>query len=617
MKHVSRTDRPFDRGPERCLVAPSPELRERIRRRLAELQGSADVYPGSRVLFQPQDRPGFNDGLILPGTMFPLGTPPQVARNAALDRAPLRGTVRVIVVLVDFPDVQMTRPASEFRDLFFSTGVIPTGSVREYFTETSHGLVDLAGEVVGPYRLSGTLAHYANGESGIGSAEPNARTMAREAAERANVDVNFAPYDNDGNGFVDAFIVVHAGPGAEVTGNSGHIWSHKWVLSGGAYNADGTSIYGYLTVPEDSRIGVCAHELGHLLFGWPDLYDTDSSSEGLGNWCLMAGGSWNGAGDTPAHPSAWCKANQGWVSVVTQSTNATVSIADVKTGHTVYRLWKDGAPGNEYFLVENRQRTLFDSQLPGDGLLIYHVDEAIGSNANEDHPKVKLMEADGLGHLHNGANRGDAGDPYPGSTNNVTFNSSSNPHSKSYAGSNTCVAVTNISASAATMTARLAVKCFTKLPKEIIKDKEIFKELKDARKEIKEPKEFKELKEPKEFKELKEPKEFKEFKEIKEIKEGKEFEKPGEGGGGGGLGSTGAGASATPQPDVADLSQRVAALEKFARTLEPFIGENLRPDLASAALQGEDDLAAVRDQMQEGSAAAKRQYDTKTSDTVR
>ena len=139
--------------------------------------------------------------------------------------------------------------------------------------------------------------------------------MARDAALAADADVNFAPYDNDGNGYVDAFIVIHAGAGAEETGSSNDIWSHKWVLAGGEYVADTTKIFAYLTVPEDSRIGVCAHELGHLLFGFPDLYDTDYISEGIGNWCLMAGGSWNGGGDMPAHPSAWCKANQGWVSV--------------------------------------------------------------------------------------------------------------------------------------------------------------------------------------------------------------------------------------------------------------------------------------------------------------
>ena len=56
----------------------------------------------------------------------------------------------------------------------------------------------------------------------------------------------------------------------------------------GSARADSTQIFAYLTIPEDARIGVCAHELGHLLFGFPDLYDTDDTSEGIGNWCLMA-----------------------------------------------------------------------------------------------------------------------------------------------------------------------------------------------------------------------------------------------------------------------------------------------------------------------------------------
>ena len=338
-----------------------------------------------------------------------------MVRRAAAARAPLRGRGarhRRPRGLHRRADDRAARITSS--DLFFSTGKIPTGSVREYFTEVSHGLLTLTGEVVGPYRLPRTLAVYAGGKAGTDNPEPNARTMARDAATLANADVNFAPYDNDGNGFVDAFIVVHAGPGAEETGNENHIWSHKWVLTGSAFNADGTKIFGYLTIPEDCKIGVCAHELGHLLFGWPDLYDTDGSSEGLGNWCLMGGGSWNGNGDIPAHPSAWCKANQGWVSVVNRTTNGVVTVKDVKSDRKVYRLWKDGAAGKEYFLLENRQRTLYDRKLPGEGLLVYHVDETIDGNEDENHPFIKLLEADGLNHLHDGANRGDAGDPYPG-----------------------------------------------------------------------------------------------------------------------------------------------------------------------------------------------------------
>jgi immune inhibitor A len=124
----------------------------------------------------------------------------------------------------------------------------------------------------------------------------------------------------------------------------------------------------------------------------------------------------------------------------------------------VYRLWKDGAAGKEYFLVENRQRKLYDQKLPGDGLLVYHIDEAIDSNENENHPFIKLLEADAKGHLHDGANRGDAGDPYPGSAKNIALTRASNPSSKSYASKETFVTLTEIGASAANIKVRIGVK---------------------------------------------------------------------------------------------------------------------------------------------------------------
>jgi immune inhibitor A len=442
---------------ERCLVAPSPQLRARIRERLSRAADAADLA-GRRLAIQPQNRPGFNDGLIIPGTEFPLGTGVREVKRAAAARAPLRGNIRVIVVLVDFPDAPMTQSVEHFRELFFSEGKIPTGSVREYFTEVSNNLIKLTGEVVGPLRLPRTLATYAGGGSGIDNPLPNARTMARDAAQLANPIVNFAPFDNDGNGFVDAFIVIHAGEGAEETGNANHIWSHKWVLPDGAFNADGTRIFAYLTVPEDCRIGVCAHELGHLVFGWPDLYDTDESSEGLGNWCLMAGGSWNGNGDIPAHPSAWCKAGQGWVSVVNLRTNGDVTIEDVKASKTVLRLWKNGAASGENFLVEHRRRTGYDRKLPGEGLLVYHIDDAVDGNDNEHHPQVKLLEADNQAHLQKALNRGDDGDPYPGRAANQTLDKASSPSSRSYAGLDTGVAITRIRAVGSRITARIQVR---------------------------------------------------------------------------------------------------------------------------------------------------------------
>ena len=160
--------------------------------------------------------------------------------------------------------------------------------------------------------------------------------------------------------------MVHAGGGGEETGNSGRHLVAQVGAARGSSTPTARKIFAYLTIPEDAKIGVGAHELGHLLFGFPDLYDVDYTSEGIGNWCLMAGGSWNGGGDTPAHPSAWCKAQQGWVGVenVTHGRHSHARRRqDQPHGH---RLWTDGTGGQEYFLLENRQQAGFDAELPAE-----------------------------------------------------------------------------------------------------------------------------------------------------------------------------------------------------------------------------------------------------------
>jgi immune inhibitor A len=608
-----------------CFVAPSPELKERLDNELTRIKGrTKSTIVDSLALAKEPRALGFNDGMIVPADEYPFGTSDLVIRNGALDRAPLRGSVRVIVVLVDFSDKHMAATQQHFKDLFFSTGVIPTGSVKEYYKEVTGGLIDITGDVVGTYRMPHTNAWYANGNFGIGkpSGTTRARDLAMDAFNAANPNVNFGPYDNDGNGFVDAFIVVHAGSGGEQTGNSNDIWSHKWTLAS-AQTADNTKVFGYLTIPEDARIGVCAHELGHLLFGFPDLYDTDDSSEGIGNWCLMAGGSWNGGGDTPAHPSAWCKANQGWASVTNVTANGNITVNDVKSSKQIFRLWKDGAGGSEYFLLENRQRTGYDSHLPGDGLLLWHIDDSKPTNTDENHYKVGLVQADGLRNMEMRVNRGDAGDPFPGSKGVTGVSNTTTPNTKSYTGTDTCVALSNVPASAASMTVGVTVRCgvikikdHKELIKELLKDKIENKTL------IKEKIENKQL--------VKEIKEFgkdglKDFKELKEFKEGKELERPG------GFdwpfratpGAQGGAPTASGGP-VADamavLDQAVALLHSVidSGTATPYIDAALRPDLYGGPTYGADAAGGqgtpsggdLDKRMAEGDPMAKREFDS-------
>ncbi|MFF7470997.1 M6 family metalloprotease domain-containing protein [Streptomyces sp. NPDC008092] len=444
---------------EFCAIAPSPELRGRMQQELERVRGESDVASLFRLGGNPR-RFGYGDGVNMPPEAFAPGTSLEAIRATAAARTPLTGTVRVVVVLADFTDKPMTADNEHFEKLFFSQGELPHGSVRDYYREVTHGLVDIVGEVIGPVRMPQKLSWYANNNFGIGkpTGEPRAQILARDAAVGADPLINYAPYDNDGNGFVDAFIVVHSGPGGEATGNRGDLWSHKWVLPN-AYNADGAQIFGYLTIPEDAKIGVCAHELGHLLFGFPDLYDIDGSSEGIGNWCLMAAGSWGGdvPGERPAHPSAWCKIQQGWAKAVNVTSNGQLSVPDIKNGFEAYRLWTDGMHGKEYFLIENRQQTGYDKSLPASGMQVWHIDESQRDNSNENHYMVGLVQADDQRDLESAANRGDAGDVYPGSTGNSSFGPSTKPSSRSYAGTPTGVSVTDISAPAATMTASVSV----------------------------------------------------------------------------------------------------------------------------------------------------------------
>lgn len=372
-------------------------------------------------------------------------------------------TFRILAILVQFSDNASSISASFFDSLVFSSS---GSSVRDYFDEISYNQFDLVTvnmpSSLGWQTAPQTYAYYVNGQNGTGMTYPNnTQKLIEDLVDAVDPVVDFSLYDNDANGYVDILLVIHSGSGAEFTGSNDDIWSHKWSitprLKDGVYISSYTVQPEYWVSPGDMTIGVYAHELSHGL-GLPDLYDIDYSSNGIGNWCLMSYGSWNGpapGGSSPAHPSAWARIQMGFATAtnVTSNTNG-VTINNVNQFGTIYRLWTSGNIGNEYFLVENRQKIGYDSYLPESGLLVWHIDESKVDNSQEwypgqpaaDHFKVALEQADGQFDIDTSVNYGDGWDVFPGFGNVTSFNAVSSPNSDSYIFGTSFVGLENIQA---------------------------------------------------------------------------------------------------------------------------------------------------------------------------
>jgi immune inhibitor A len=408
---------------------------------------------------------------------------------------PILGHKNMLVILIDFPDTPHEHPRDDFQSLLFSG---EEGTMSHYYQEVSYGKFSISGYVADWVRVPNKYIYYCNQDStpntaddyGFGDYPNNVFGLIKDAIPLVDPMVDFSIYDENKDGYVDVLTVIHAGTGAEFIADDSlrpfYIWSHKCSFSDAheqdpnippyLETADQVKINVYTMQPEefpDNRIitfGVFAHEYGHIL-GLPDLYDTDYSSYGVGDFCLMGSGSHLGSpfGSKPSHFLAWCKYFLGWIEPIALERDGVremkkASIPQVETNSTVYRIlsnpggtkdWAYSSPGQgEYFLIENRQQVGYDEHLPGSGLLILHIDESKTTNAQDNHPLVGVMQADGNS-SPSLSNKGEASDLWK--EDSFGFCPFSKPSSRFYNGKPTGATVNNISPSGETMTADLKI----------------------------------------------------------------------------------------------------------------------------------------------------------------
>lgn len=362
------------------------------------------------------------------------------------DHMEYTGTKKGLIILVEFADTKFKEGHDQAlfnkiaNEKNFKSDKGFVGSVQDYFREQSDGQFTIDFDVVGPVEMPYGYAYYgANGSDG--SIDLNVRSMITNACRQVDEQVDFANYDWDGDGAVDQVFILYAGRGEATGGEDDTIWPHESILGYGI-RLDGVIVNTYACSNEmrnDTQmegIGVICHEFSHCM-GLADMYDTQYGGNfGMGPWDVMDAGSHLNGAFTPCSYTSYERMYCGWKKP-TVLTGDTV-ITDMKAlseGGETYIMYND-ANSNEYYLFENRQRTGWDSELYGSGLLVLHVDfnKAVWANNMvncttnsyfNDHQRCTIIHADNRDGSASVADL--AGDPFPyGSVNCITTSTTPN-----------------------------------------------------------------------------------------------------------------------------------------------------------------------------------------------
>lgn len=382
----------------------------------------------------------------------------------------------VLVLLVDFPDAthDTSQTRADVESKMFGTGDTsraPYDSVTSYYSRSSYEKLHLRGTVKDWFTAANPRAYYKqySVDHGAGTGES---LLLDELMANWDATTDFAPFDNNGVGNIDAIFVKWTGAD---DGWAGFWWPRQLTYTGTtAYDSKlPTKIVwswygnGTLTYFPDADI----HETGHLL-GLPDLYDYDSATGipgGVGGLDMMDS-NW---GDH----NAFSKFMLDWLTPTVVATSETLTKTLSPSGSTAHAVMvmpgaSTGSLFSEYYLAQYRKRGVGNDPVdyPADGLVIWHVDATLNvagtdfkyNNSDTAHKLLRLMEADGLEELESGARTwADAGDYY---TSGSVLTPSSSPNSENYAGNYTGVTINGIGTAGDSITATFNVTALDPAP---------------------------------------------------------------------------------------------------------------------------------------------------------
>ena len=350
-------------------------------------------------------------------------------RELARTRSGESGGVRHgLIILAQFQDLPFTYSRNDFEKLINGDG---PETALSYFKDQWKDSYTFRFDISEIVTLPNKFAYY--GTNNDDGEDEKAAEMIIDACEAVGPEIDFSNYDYDGDGEVENVFVFYAGPNESEGAGDNYIWPHMWYAQSGAgitYRRDGVLVDNYACTSElrlDANlttyttlatIGTFCHEYTHT-FGIPDLYDTDDedsggNSEAMWNSIdLMDAGNHNDEGKTPPNYSAV----ERWFFGMSEGkplTQGVHTLRPVQENGDYYILETDDE--DEIYLFECRQKHGWDTNIGGNGLLVYHLDwsmrpagestsagrvvkaqerwELNEVNARPDHQCVDLVEPD-------------------------------------------------------------------------------------------------------------------------------------------------------------------------------------------------------------------------------
>lgn len=311
------------------------------------------------------------------------------------EKSPYVGNRRQLVVLASFQDKDFAdghdATIQKWDKIFNAENYVEdmfAGSLRDYFLSQSYGQFDLTFDLVFVELPDVRHKYRSTAED-----DEYSQYMVDDIMDVLQTqDIDWSLYDWDDDTFVDQLLIIYAGEGMNAGGGKDTIWPHQWWLSShlNLETEDPDDFRSYRTVTKDDKayyvdayccvqeldlkktpVGTICHEYSHC-FGLPDFYYNDASV--VGAWDLMDSGCYNGMGLRPCNYSAHERMLMGWLTPVELTSTTTITDMPALVDEPVAYLIRNNGAENEYYFVENRQQRGWDKDLPGSGIIVFHID---------------------------------------------------------------------------------------------------------------------------------------------------------------------------------------------------------------------------------------------------